>query len=70
MEKIKFSELLRLISISDTRLYPFCDDFENNVTGILDPVIKDVYKNEVIYDQEGIELVKIFITLLTYSFKQ
>ncbi|MGJ1417421.1 hypothetical protein [Sphingobacterium multivorum] len=63
MEKIKFSELLRLISISDTRLYPFCDDFENNVTGILDPVIKDVYKNEVIYDQEGIELVKIFITL-------
>lgn len=63
MEKIKFSELLRLISMSDARLYPFSDDFENNVTDILDPVIKDVYKNEVTYDQEGIELVKIFITL-------
>lgn len=62
MEKITLSQILRIMSMTDSRFYPFNDSFETNFTSILDPVIKNTYNNEVEFDPEGIELIEIFKT--------
>ena len=62
MEKITLTQILRILSMTDSRFYPFNDSFQRDTTSILDPIIKDMYNNEVDFDQDGIALIEIFKT--------
>ncbi len=60
MEKITLTQILRILSLTDSRFDPFNDSFQQDITSILDPIIKDRYNNEVDFDQDGIALIEIF----------